>query len=113
RMQVGDSTWIRGIRAYYAAHRHANATTDDLQRAIETEAKSSLKWFFDQWLRRPGFAELTTSWTFDESLILRVSQGARFEPYRMMVTVEVEEADGTIRRSRLDVPAMRESQLSV
>jgi len=54
RGQIGDSAWIRGIRAYYAAHRHANATTDDLRQAMETSSKLDLRWFFDQWLRRPG-----------------------------------------------------------
>lgn len=113
RKQVGDSAWIRGLRSYYAAHRHGNATTDDLERAIEGESKSDLKWFFDQWLRRPGFAELTTSWSFDESLILRVSQSTRFAPYRLTLTVEVEEADGTINRSHVDVSALQESQFSI
>jgi aminopeptidase N len=113
RNQVGDSAWIRGIRAYYAAHHHANATTDDLQKAIENESKTNLQWFFDQWLRRPGFAELTTSWSFDETLIVRISQSSRFAPYRLTATVEVEEADGTINRSRVEIPAMHETQLSI
>jgi aminopeptidase N len=113
RQQVGDSAWIRGIRRYYAAHRHANATTEDLRAAIEAEARTDLRWFFDQWLRRPGFAELTTSWTFDQTLALQVSQGTRFGPFRMTVTVEVEEADGTIARSKVELPATRESVLQV
>jgi aminopeptidase N len=113
RRQVGDSAWIRGIRAYYAAHRHANATTDDLRRAIEAETRTDLRWFFDQWLRRPGFAELSTSWSFDQTLEVRISQGPRFAPYRMMMTIEVEEADGTVTRARVDVPATRESRLAI
>ncbi len=113
RQQVGDSAWIRGIRRYYAAHRHANGTTEDLRQAVEAESKTDLRWFFDQWLRRPGYAELTTSWTFDESLILRVSQGSRFAPYRLTAIVEVEEADGHVMRYKVDVPAMQEAQLSI
>jgi aminopeptidase N len=113
RQQIGDSAWFRGVRAYYAAHRHANATTDDLLKAMEAESKTDLRWFFDQWVRRPGFAELSTSWTFENSLSLRISQGSRFGPYRLKVTIEVEEADGTIARSTLDVPATRESQMAI
>lgn len=113
RQEVGDSAWIRGIRAYYAAHRHANATTDDLRRAIEAEAKTDLRWFFDQWLRRPGFAELNVSWAYNDALELQISQGTRFAPYRLTVTVEVEEADGTIARSRVEVPATSDSKVPV
>ena len=113
RREIGDSAWIRGIRSYYAAHRHANATTEDLRTAMEAEAKTDLRWFFDQWLRRPGFAELTTSWSFDESLEVRISQGPRFAPYRMTVTIEVEEADGTVMRAKVELQAMRESQLAI
>jgi aminopeptidase N len=113
RKEIGDSVWTRGIRAYYAGHRHANATTDDLRRAMEAEAKTDLRWFFDQWLRRPGFAELSTSWTFDENLEVRISQGTRFPPYRLTVAIEVEEADGTIMRTKVDVPALNETQVAI
>ncbi len=63
RQQVGDSVWIRGIRAYYAAHVNGNAITDDLRSAMEGAAHADLKWFFDQWLTRPGYAELGVEWT--------------------------------------------------
>jgi aminopeptidase N len=51
---LGDSVFFRGIRRYYQRHLHGNATTTDLQRALEEEAGRPLDWFFEQWLYRPG-----------------------------------------------------------
>ena len=33
--ELGDSAFFRGIRSYYAAHRHGNAMSDDLRVALE------------------------------------------------------------------------------
>jgi aminopeptidase N len=111
RQLVGDSVWIHGIRRYYGAHKGANAITDDLRAAMEAEAKTDLKWFFDQWLTRPGYAELTVSWNYDEALTVRVSQGTRWPPYRLRLPVEVEDASGVVSRVYVDVQAMNESSL--
>jgi len=62
RLEIGDAAFFGGIRAYYAAHRHGNAMTSDLQAQFERAAGRPLDWFFAQWMRRPGFAEVTASW---------------------------------------------------
>ncbi len=54
RVTVGDDAFWRGIRAYYAAHMNAHATTADFQRAMEEASGQSLGPFFDQWLRQGG-----------------------------------------------------------
>lgn len=113
---VGDSAYARGIRRYYAAHRHGTALTGDLQVAMEREARQPLGWFFDQWLRRPGFATVRTSWRYDRAagrVMLTVSQDGRFPPYRFPLTVLVTGADGRERRVRVDVPARRTAQLTL
>ena len=49
-----------------------------------------LGWFFDQWLRRPGFASLTTSWHYDaaaQRVVLDVEQGAKYAPYRLTLAM--------------------------
>ena len=101
RTQLGDSAFFGGLRAYFAEHRHGNAMTQDLQRALERSSGRELGWFFDQWLRRPGWAEVLTSWQWDAAtrrVTLDVEQGARFGAYRMPLTVDVTSADGTHAR---------------
>jgi aminopeptidase N len=105
RQEVGDSTWIRGIRAYYAAHRNGNATTDDLRAAIEQVSNRDFRWFFDQWLTRPGYPQLTVSWEYDETLTAHVMQAPKFGAYRLRLPVEIEDANGVISRTTLEVPA--------
>ena len=108
RALVGDSAFFRGLRSYYLANRHSTALTDDLRRAVEASSGRPLGWFFDQWLRRPGYADVTTSWRFDASqrrVVATITQGARFGAYRFPVTVAVTDASGRERRATIDVPA--------
>jgi aminopeptidase N len=114
RTMLGDSAFFRGVRAYYQEHRYGNATADDLRRALERSSGTSLGWFFDQWLRRPGYAELTTSWRYDPSthrVTLTVEQGARFAPYRIPLTVELRDASGRARRATVQVAAKQSQSI--
>jgi len=108
RTLVGDSAFFRGLRSYYLANRHSNALTDDLRRAVEASSGRPLGWFFDQWLRRPGFAEVRTSWRYDAAqrrVIATVAQGTRFGAYRFPLTVAITDAAGKEHRATIDVPA--------
>jgi len=114
RNTVGDSAFFRGIRDYYAKHRHGNAMTDDLRAAMEKQAGGSLAWFFDQWLRRPGVAQLTTAWQYDAAtkrVTLDVEQGSKFAPYRTPLTVDVIDAAGTLHRVRVEIAAQRQTRV--
>ena len=110
---VGDSAFFGGIRDYVAAHRHGTALTDDLRLAVERRAGVPLAWFFDQWLRRPGFAELTASWRYDAAahrVVLDVRQSERFGAFRAPLTVAVTDAAGTVHRVTVQLPADRSTQ---
>ncbi|MFL5580688.1 MAG: M1 family metallopeptidase [Gemmatimonadaceae bacterium] len=114
RTYVGDSAFFRGVRSYYAKHRHSTALTDDLRAELESASGQPLGWFFDQWLRRPGWAEVATRWTWDAAarqVTLEVRQGERFGPYRLPLEVRVTDAAGRSQTVRVDVPAERESRL--
>ena len=116
RALVGDSAFFRGLRSYYLANRHSTALTDDLRRAVEASSGRPLGWFFDQWLRRPGFAELTTSWRYDAAqhrVVATITQSGRFGLYRFPLTVAVTDASGKERRATIDVPASATSVLVV
>lgn len=116
RRQVGDSAFFRGVRAYYAGQVHGTALTAQLQRAVERSSAQELQWFFDQWLRRPGFAELTLSWRFDAAsgtVIVTTRQGARFAPYRISMPLEVVLADGARSVVRVEIPARATSEVEL
>jgi aminopeptidase N len=116
RSLVGDSAFFAGVRSYVARYRHRTALTDDFRAEVERAAGRPLGWFFDQWLRRPGYAELATAWRYDPArrrVTLEVTQGARFAPYRFPLAVELRLADGTARRTRVEVPAESRSTIEL
>jgi aminopeptidase N len=116
RTLVGDSAFFRGIRDYWAAHKHGTAVTDDLMAAVEQRSGTKLGWFFDQWLRRPGFASLTTSWRYDAAsrrVTLDVEQGERFAPYRVQLAIEVTDADGRVQRVGVEIPATKTARVTL
>ena len=114
RRQVGDSAFFRGLRAYYTAHRDSTALTDGLRFAMERASGQRLDWFFDQWLRRPGFIEADVTWSYDPSshqVSLDVVQGGRFGSFRFPLVLAVREASGVVRRATVTVAAEREVHL--
>lgn len=116
RREIGDSAFFGGIRAYYAAHRHGNAMTSELQAEFERTAGRPLDWFFDQWMRRPGVADVQASWRWDAAqrqLLVTVVQGTRFPPYRLSLSVDITDSAGVVTRHRVTVPATATSSVVV
>ena len=116
RAVVGDSAFFQGIRSYFSENVHGTALTADFRAAVERAHGESLGWFFDQWLRRPGFAEVSTSWRYDGSarrVILEVRQGSRWPPYRFPLTVAMHDASGAERRVTVEVGADREQRITL
>ena len=116
RAQVGDSAFFAALRRYYAQFRDATALTDDLRRLMEQTSGQGLGWFFDQWLRRPGFPEAEVTWSYDASshqVALAVKQSDRFGAFRFPLTVELRDVAGVTRRVTLEVPAERLVRLIV
>ena len=102
RQQVGERAFFDALRQYYAHHRHATATTDDLRAEMERASKQSLGWFFDQWLRRPGFPEVTGAWSYDSTthdVVVGITQSSRFGTYQFPITVAVVDSAGVERRA--------------
>lgn len=102
RGTVGDSAFFRGVRAYYLANRHRNADTKALQLAVEQASGKPLGWFFDQWLRRPGYPELVLGWRHDAArreVVVQLTQGARFGAYRFTLPLAV--IDGAGKRHKM------------
>src|SRR2546423_3557647 len=116
RRTLGDSAFFRGLHRYYDRYRNGNALSDDFRRELEASSGTPLGWFFDQWLRRPGFPELTTSWTYDAAakrVILSITQAARFGRYRFPLTIEIKTAAGRRVRTRVDVTAQTTTRVTL
>ncbi len=100
---LGDSTFFRAMRVYYAEHAYGNALTEDLQRVVEREAGRSLDWFFEQWIRGPGHPVLEWEWaTSDDGraidLTVRQVQSEAWPAFRLPMEVEIRGPGGAVRR---------------
>lgn len=116
RRQVGDSAFFGALRSYYARYRDGTALTDDLRGEMEGASGQQLGWFFDQWLRRPGFPELDVTWSSDPSsqqVTLDIVQGSRFGAYRFPLTVELRDANGATERATVLVPAEPHARIAL
>ncbi|MBA3670590.1 MAG: M1 family metallopeptidase, partial [Gemmatimonadaceae bacterium] len=108
RERLGDSVFFAGIRTYYAAHRHGVATTDDVRRAFEGVSGEQLGQYFDQWLRRPGWAEPSVGWAYDSSVgsvAVVVQQDGTRGAYELPLMVSVTDSSGAVRQLRVTTPA--------
>jgi aminopeptidase N len=106
--ELGDSAFFRGVRSYYLAHRHGNAVSDDLRAALEQSSGRSLSQFFEQWLRRPGYAEPAVGWAYDAgtgTVSVFALQEGRFGAYALPLTVVVTDADNVAHRSVVNLSA--------
>jgi aminopeptidase N len=103
---VGTETFWNGIREYYGRYRNANASTDDFRQIMERASGTSLAWFFDQWMTRPGMPVLKGTWRYDAAAkqvqieLAQVQDGA---PYRTPLEIAVGNATGAPRVERIDL----------
>jgi aminopeptidase N len=65
RDRIGDDSWWRGVRGYYAKYRNGTATTADFQREMERACACELDTFFDFWLRSGSRVLLDGEWYHD------------------------------------------------
>lgn len=89
---IGDDAFWRGIRAYYAKYRDANASSDEFRAVMEEESGQDLAGFFRQWLHRGGVPRLAGRWRYDASareLVVDVAQEQAGEPYRLSLQVGI------------------------
>ena len=108
REDLGDTAFFRGVRDYYSRHRHATAVTADLQDALERSSGRDLDFFFDQWLRRPGYPELEITWSSDSTartVGVTVVQGERFGPFQLNLRLALADTTGELRRVEIGIPA--------
>jgi aminopeptidase N len=98
REEIGDRAFDDAVRAYYVAHRHGTATTDDFRRAAEAASGRPLDWFFDQWLRRAGLPTLAVSWTAANGALEVTLRQPGDRTWRTPLVLAVETSAGAVRQ---------------
>ncbi len=90
RQRIGDEAFFKGLRDYYNDHRDANATTEDLRRAVETSSGKNLKEFFARWVYGAGHPvyELSSDSRAD-SLTIMLKQIQSGEAFLDPVPIEI------------------------
>jgi aminopeptidase N len=122
RRTLGDETFFRALRRYYATHAGATATTEDLRHALEAASGRDLAPFFRQWLYRPGLPELRVEWRWDDTTreaVVALEQVQDGEPYALDLDLLFRSGDVAERRTltlrqkgesfRLPLPAVPEA----
>ncbi len=100
---LGDEAFFKGIRAYYLAHAHATASTEDLRAALEKSSGKNLKEFFARWVYAAGHPRYEASWSWQKTqggrgeLIIRLRQTQEDAPFLNPLAVEVVTERGTQR----------------
>jgi aminopeptidase N len=97
RDEIGEEAFMRGIRAFWAAHRFKAASWDDLRAAFETSAGRSLQTFFTQWIHRAGgpAVEIEQAAMLDkEKSLLAIQFKQSAPPYAVRVPIAF--ADGHV-----------------
>lgn len=62
RRQLGDEAFFKGLRNYYNDHASANATTEDLRKALEKSSGKDLKEFFARWIYGADHPRYELTW---------------------------------------------------
>jgi len=104
RRQLGDSTFWKAVRNYYAAYMNKNASTENLQQFFEEASGRHLDSFFRQWLYTPGQPKLTVNWKYNaakQSIALTVEQ-QQVQPFRFPLKLQFSAA-GKIFTSTFNV----------
>jgi aminopeptidase N len=106
RGTIGDENFRAGIRDYYQRYRNLNASTDDFRQVMEQAGHTSLEWFFDQWLKRPGVPKLKGTWRYDASarqVQIDITQVQTGQPFRLPLDIGIAEAGAQTRIHRVEL----------
>jgi aminopeptidase N len=111
RGEVGDTVFRQIIREYYRQYKGSNADTRDFEKVAEKVSGKDLKWFFDQWLYRPGLPllEIKTKMDGKEFKLQIKQEGA---PYRFNLDVSLVGEDGQVMKKTFSVTG-KESEFKV
>jgi len=88
---LGEKSFQKGIRTYYAKYFNSNTTTDEFRLEMEKASGKDLKFFFKQWLYQPINPTINAVWKYDaaaKKLNLQLTQSQSVD-FLFNVPVEV------------------------
>jgi hypothetical protein len=108
---MGDDAFFDGLREYGARHAYGSASTEDFQSVMEEYHGSTLHWFFDQWVFKPGYPVYTVQRVLDPSdaplriNLLQTHDTLKYPLYAMPMDVAIVLQSGDTLRRRIDTRA--------
>lgn len=96
RGELGDKTFVAGLRRFYRDARFTDARFSDLRAAFETESGRDLRELFTQWTERAGAPLLTLADVHiaSDTVSFTLAQTQQEAPFHLKVPVIVGFADG-------------------
>ena len=113
RQEVGDAVFWRALKQIPERYLGKVADWSDLERTFREEAGRDLRWFFSQWVERPGAPDLSLSGVRVQpthgtsgqvstiEVVVRIAQ--RGVPYRIPVELEFVLSGGRTHRLRIQL----------
>lgn len=104
--EIGSPVMVASMKRWLKSHTPGQlGEWEDFEKIVTLEAERDMRWFFDQWLRKPGYPVIEMSGVKTESDDKKwvVSGDMRFlgQPYRVRMECLVKYADGTEEIVRL------------
>lgn len=110
RQQVGDEVFKNIIRTYYEKYKFKNADTRNFQQVAEAVSGKDLKWFFDQWLYKPGIPQLDVqSRLIGNELFIDIIQ--QKNTFQFPLEIMIVDAENEVKTHRLEITD-KETKLS-
>jgi aminopeptidase N len=98
RHTLGDEDFLTGIRAFYEAHKHGTASSEDLRLALEKASAKNLKEFFARWIYGTGHPHYEVSWNWKRGELNLLVKQLQPEPaFPNALPIEVVTAAGKHR----------------
>lgn len=105
RQKIGDASFWKGIRTFYATYQNGNVLTGDFQKVMEGASGQDLGSFFRQWFFRPGHPKVEVRWSYSaarKNITLKLVQQQQ-EPFAFPLDIRIRLADGSVLEKTLEV----------
>lgn len=94
RHKLGDETFWKGIREYYASFQNSNAMTVDFRKAMEKVSGQNLESFFQQWIFTKGFPEIKWDWSYKKGKVsVSLEQLQEHHIFQFPVEIRIQKDD--------------------
>ncbi len=117
RGRLGDEAFFKGLRAYYLAHQHGTASSEDLRAALEKASGANLKEFFARWVYQAGHPHYEVSWQWQRGknrasvVAINLTQRQNDAPFLDPLQVDIVTARG-VKRTTIQ-PVGRETTVRI